>query len=69
LHLPVARRGYHSLYIELKRLRGGSLEDSQKEVIAELLEQGHYVRVRAGWLAAARTICWYLQENPEAFGL
>jgi VRR-NUC domain len=30
LWIPLARKGYHGLYIELKRVKGGVLSDQQK---------------------------------------
>ena len=43
--LPVARKGYHGLYIELKRRKGGTLSESQKEWMDDLLSHG-YLAVR-----------------------
>ena len=38
--LPVARGGYHGLYIELKRQRGGTVSETQKSWITALAKQG-----------------------------
>lgn len=64
LFLPVPRRGYHGLYIELKRLRGGKLEEEQKAWIVRLTRQGYCVKVCRGWVRAAGVICAYL-ERPD----
>ena len=38
--LPVARQGYHSLAIELKRIRGGKVSDEQDAWLRFLAAQG-----------------------------
>ena len=45
LFLPVARKGYHGLWIEMKRQKGGKLSKDQKEWINDMFEQG-YLAVR-----------------------
>ena len=59
--LPVARGGYHGLYIELKRRTGGSLRADQREWIEALRQQGYYADVCRGWDEAARTISEYMR--------
>ena len=61
IHLPAARGGFHSLYIELKRLEGGSVSQHQKDRIADLREEGNRVEVCKGWEEAAQVIMDYLQ--------
>jgi hypothetical protein len=58
--LPVARRGYHGLYIELKRLRGGTVSPDQKAFIAKLQAQGYRATVCAGFESARQEIEEYL---------
>lgn len=41
LHVPIARGGYHSLYIELKDGKKGRVSDTQKAVMDYLTTQGH----------------------------
>ena len=36
IFLAVPRQGFHGLYVELKRQKGGSLESSQEDIIARL---------------------------------
>jgi len=43
-HIPVARGGYHSMYVELKR-EGVSVPPEQREMHEFLRGQGHYVAV------------------------
>ena len=45
LHIPIARNGYHSMYIEMKNGKAGILSNKQKEMITKLKEYGHYVAV------------------------
>lgn len=44
LHLPVARAGYHGLWIEMKTATGRLSED-QRKIIAMLRDEGHRVEV------------------------
>jgi hypothetical protein len=59
LHLPVARGGYHGLYIELKVGKNKTTE-KQKEWIAELNKQGYLAIVCYGWEEAAEQLINYL---------
>ena len=59
--LPVARSGYHGLYIELKRQKGGTVSDEQREWIAALNTQGYKAVVCRGADEAIGTIKEYLQ--------
>lgn len=45
VHIPIARKGFHSLYIEIKNGKKGVLSDHQKEVIDKLIAEGHKVVV------------------------
>lgn len=68
IHFPVARRGYHSLYIEMKRPglrpktekspRGTS--DKQDRWIAALMAQGNCVAICYEWTEARDVFLWYL---------
>lgn len=64
LCLPVARGGYHSLYIELK-VGKNTTSQKQKEWIAALRQQGNYVSVCYGWEEAKETIENYLDGKIE----
>lgn len=46
LFLPVARHGYHGLWIEMKRQQGGRLSPKQKDWLEGMREEG-YKAVRA----------------------
>lgn len=59
--LPVARGGYHGLYIELKRVKGGRVSTAQQGWIAALRDQGYCACVCKGWDDAAHIIKAYLE--------
>ena len=59
--LPVARGGYHGLYIELKRREGGHATDKQLDWLERLSGQGYKTAVCHGWEAAANVITAYLK--------
>lgn len=63
IHLPVARNGFHGLYIEMKKQKGGKLSKDQKEWLKALSDQGHYVAVCKGCDAAIEVIKDYLEGN------
>lgn len=60
LCLPVARGGYHGLYVEMKRQKGSKTSEEQKEWLAKLEKQGYCVALCKGWEAAAKVISEYL---------
>lgn len=60
VHLPVARGGYHSLWIELK-VGTNKPSENQKEWIERLREQGNCAEVCYGWVDAAAIITGYLK--------
>src|SRR5262249_36249391 len=55
LCLPVARKGWHALYVEMKRQKGGRLSADQRWWHWRLREQGNFVVTVAG---AERGIEW-----------
>ena len=59
--LPVARGGYHGLYIELKRQKGGVVSETQKIWITALAKQGYKAVVCKGAEEAIGTIKEYLK--------
>ena len=58
--LPVARGGYHGLYIELKT-KTGRQSPEQKQWQRDLLEEGYCAVVCKGFEAARETIDWYMK--------
>lgn len=62
LFLPVARGGYHGLFIELKAGRNKATE-KQGEWLAALREQGYAAVICTGWEAAKATLENYLSQK------
>lgn len=66
LCLPVPAGGYHGLYIELKRSKGGRVSDEQAAWIAALQWRGYRAVVCYGWEEAANEILAYVRmDAPE----
>ena len=61
IFLPVARRGYHGIYIELKKT-GGIVRPTQKEWIEAVQKEGYYAAVCYGTDAAVELLEWYLNK-------
>lgn len=61
LLLPVARKGYHGLWIELKACKG-RVSDSQREWIEALRKQGYGATVCYGAESAIECLKWYLLD-------
>lgn len=61
LCLPVARRGYHGLYIEMKKKNKSSTSDNQVWWIEQLNKQGYMAVICKGADEAIKTIKWYLE--------
>ena len=60
--LPVARGGYHGLYIELKRLNGGYLSSAQAIWLNNLAKQGYRAVCCKGFEAARDELLTYLKS-------
>jgi hypothetical protein len=63
INIDVARRGYHGLRIEMKRLKGGVLSDVQKDWIERLNAEGYLAYVCRGAQEAIDEIKWYLDSE------
>ena len=59
LLLPVSRRGFHGLFIEMKKI-GGQVSADQKWWMEQLSGNGYCCRVCYGWQQAAEVLIWYL---------
>lgn len=64
LCLPVARGGFHGLYIEMKT-PSGKASDAQRWWMMELTKQGYRAVVCHGYDAAVAELCWYLSLPKE----
>ena len=58
--IVVANKGYHGLYIELKRIRGGITSDNQQAWIKLLTQQGYLAVVALGANEAISVVERYL---------
>ena len=65
IHLPVARGGFHSLYIELKRRNGSSTTDAQNTWLQMLGKYGNKAVRCYGWEEAAKVIVEYLELSSQ----
>jgi hypothetical protein len=65
LFLPVARGGYHGMFIEMKRV-GGRLNTSQCLRLADLLEQGYKAVVCVGANEAIAKITDYIEGREDS---
>ena len=63
LCMPVARGGYHGLYMELKK-SGGHVKPEQWEILTALHAQGYFVRVCNHLGIALEIVENYLLEMP-----
>ena len=64
LFLPVARGGYHGLYIELKFGKNKTSKNQDKWLSA-LSKQGYCAMVCYGWVEAKKAICEYLKGEKS----
>lgn len=65
LFLPVARNGYHGLWVEMKRREGGRLSPDQKEWLDGMNAEG-YLAVRAdGADEACEIIFSYINSEKQ----
>ena len=60
LFLPVARRGFHGLFVEMKREKGGRISEEQAAWLKDLNEQGYAASVCNGFDEAKDLIERYL---------
>lgn len=63
IFLPVARCGFHGMFIEMKRKKGGKLSAEQRLFIATVSQQGYLAIVPEGWEEASKWILGYLENR------
>jgi len=63
LFYPVPIGGYHGLFIEMKKRKGGRLSEEQKKWIKALEGLGYRVAVCRGWEEAKEVLLQYVDEN------
>jgi hypothetical protein len=64
LFFPVARQGFHGLYVEMKRTRGGAVSEGQRLWISALRANGYKAEVCKGAEEAMEIIAGYLDLGP-----
>ncbi len=62
LCITLSRKGYHGLYIELKRKDGGVVSESQKFWLAKLTSEGYMAVIARGAEDAKKIVINYLGE-------
>ena len=63
--LPVARGGYHGLFIELKREKGGHVSPAQESFMEKLMAQGYKCEVCRGFDSAVACIQEYMTGGEK----
>ena len=61
LCLPVPRNGYHGLFVEMKKQKGGTVSKEQADWIGNLQDQGYKACVCKGAAAAWEVIQEYMR--------
>jgi hypothetical protein len=60
IFFPIPNLGYHGLFIELKKVKGGSISKEQKVWLKKLTDQGYLAVVEKGYINAINRIKEYL---------
>jgi len=63
LFLPVARHGFHGLFVEMKRTDGGVISPEQKEFMEFAAAQGYLDKICYGCDEATEALEWYLRKE------
>lgn len=63
--LPVAKGGYHGMYVELKRTKGGRVGEEQEKWLSELKNQGYHTALCRGWEQAKNEIAAYMSGKRK----
>lgn len=66
LFLPVARGGYHGLWIEMKS-KNGKASKAQTEWLIKMRDQGYAAALCFGWIPTKSTIKDYLELKERLF--
>lgn len=66
--IPFPSGPYHGLYIELKRVKGGTVSDVQKQWVDYLNSVGYYAVVCKGFEEAKNQVEYYLSLEPKKVG-
>ncbi len=63
--IPVARKGFHGLFIEMKRQKGGVLSQHQKHWLSNLIFQKYCAKVANGADVAIALVTEYLEMGTD----
>lgn len=63
--LPIPRGGYGALYIEMKREKGGTVQDNQRDWQKKLINAGNAAFICKGCEEAWKVILAYLHQRLE----
>lgn len=63
LFLAIPLKGFHGLFIEMKRLRGSKTTPEQKIFIEDLKKQGYSCHICKGCKEAQKIFDWYFLEK------
>lgn len=61
LFIPIAKNGYHGLFIEMKKVKGGTVSDTQKVWLEALNKNGYLAVVARGHAEAIKIIEEYVR--------
>lgn len=61
IEIPLPSKGYHGLYIELKRREGGVLSEHQKKWISYLNDKHYLAKVAKGFEEAKKIVEDYIE--------
>jgi hypothetical protein len=63
LMIAYPARGYHGLFIELKKRKGGRLTPAQNDWLTKLEDVGYFTKCCYGWDEARELIEWYMFDR------
>lgn len=63
IHICMARKGYHGLYIEMKRTKGGVVAENQRFWIEALRREGYKAEVARGMDEALKILEEYFSDD------
>jgi hypothetical protein len=66
IFLAHARLGYHGLFIEMKRQKGGIVSESQSDMVSRLRRAGYAVKICHGLQEAKAALVWYMTDTVSA---
>jgi len=62
LFLAIPMKGFHGLFIEMKRVKGSNISQEQKDFISDLKAQGYSCHICKGCEEAIKVFDWYFLQ-------